>query len=361
MQDAAAGLGARVREQIGYYVHHHGNGHRRRAAAVAAAYGEGMTLIGTDVVEAADNVACLHLPDDRLAHGAFDGEDEASRPASLHYAPLHHYGVQERVAGIAGWIAANRPRLMIVDVSVEVAMLARLASVPFVYVRLNGRRDDRPHRDAFAAARALFAPFSDLLDDPAIPEGLRAKTFYAPGIVAASRSQPVDPDRVLVVMGTGGDPADGFYWSAVAAANPSRCWRVIGPALRPDHVPPNLELTGWVADGDAEIAAAGAVIGGAGDGVVNAVLAHRRPFVCLPEARPFGEQESKAKRLATLGAAIVPEGRPAPEQWPDLLTAARQQPDRRPAALHARDGAQRAARWLERLALTDHHAPELVL
>lgn len=348
-------------ERIGYYVHHHGAGHRRRAAAIAAAYGEGMTLIGTDLIDVANAVPCLDLPDDRLAKGAFDGADGTIRPASLHYAPLHHRGVQARVARFAAWIAANRPKLIVVDVSVEVAMLARLASVPVVYVRLNGRRDDRPHRDAFDSALAMLAPFSDLLDDPAIPETVRAKTFHAPGILGVSRPLPVDPDSVLVVNGRGGNPADGAYWSAVAAANPGRRWRVIGPTLGSGHVPDNLELLGWVEDGDAEIAAAGTVVGGAGDGVVNAVLAHRRPFICLPEARPFGEQESKAKRLATLGAAIVPERRPAPKQWPTLLTAARQQPDRRPAALHARDGAQRVARWLERLALTGHHAPELAL
>lgn len=348
-------------ERIGYYVHHHGAGHRRRAAAIAAAYGDAMTLIGTGLDADTVDAPCLDLPDDCLAHGVFDGEDGTRRPQCLHYAPLHHRGVQERVARIAGWIAANRPGLMIVDVSVEVAMLARLASVPFVYVRLGGKRDDRPHRDAFAAAQAILAPFPELLDDPATSECLRAKTFYAPGIVGASRPQHVDPDRVLVVMGTGGDPADGAYWAAVATAHPAQRWRVIGPVLRPDHLPANLDLAGWVADGDAEIAAAGFVIGGAGDGVVNAVLAHRRPFVCLPEARPFAEQEMKAARLAALGAAIVPEGRPDPAQWPALLAAAERQPGHRPAALHARDGAQRAARWLERLVLTRHPAPEPVL
>jgi hypothetical protein len=348
-------------ERIGYYVHHHGAGHRRRAAAIAAAYGDAMTLIGTGVDAVSDDFPCLDLPDDRLTHGIFDGEDGATRPASLHYAPLHHRGVQDRVAQIAGWIAANRPRLMIVDVSVEVAMLARLASVPFVYVRLGGKRDDRPHRDAFAGAQAMLAPFPELLDDPATSECLRARTFYAPGIVGKSRPQPFDPDRVLVVMGTGGDPADGAYWAAVATAHPERRWRVIGPVLRPDHLPSNLDLAGWVADGDAEIAAAGVVIGGAGDGVVNAVLAHRRPFVCRPEARPFAEQVVKATRLAALGAAIVSEGRPDPADWPALLTAAEQQPGRRPAALHANDGAQRAARWLKRLVLTRHPATESVL
>lgn len=348
-------------ERIGYYVHHHGAGHRRRAAAIAAAYGDAMTLIGTGLAREAGDGPCLDLPDDRLAHGAFDAEDGAHRPASLHYAPLHHRGVQDRVAQIAAWIAANRPSLMIVDVSVEIAMLARLASVPFVYVRLNGRRDDRPHRDAFAAAQAMLAPFPEQLDDPATPASLRDRTFYAPGIVAAARPQPVDPDRVLVVMGTGGDPADGAYWAAVAAAHPARRWRLIGPTLRPHRCPPNLELAGWVADGDAEIAAAGVVVGGAGDGVVNAVFAHQRPFVCLPEKRPFAEQEMKAMRLAALGAAVIPEGYPEPAQWPALLAAAERQPARRPAALHAADGAQRTARWLERLVVTSPAVPEPAL
>lgn len=345
---------------IGYYVHHQGEGHRQRAAAIAAAYRGPMTLIGTGLGRFSGGVPCLELPDDRLPHGVFDGADGTTRPPALHYAPLHHEGLRKRVAMIADWIAVTRPELMIVDVSVEVAMLARLASVPFVYVRLNGRRDDRPHRDAFEAAAALLAPFAAPLDDPATPDWVKAKTYYAPGIFTSEASQSVDPGRVLVVAGKGGGAADGEKWAAAAAAVPERRWRVIGPSTLPVRTPDNLEMAGWVENADAEIASAGVVIGAAGDGVVSAVLAAARPFICIPEPRAFQEQVLKAERLAAIDAAIVVHEWPQAERWRPLLQAAELQPERRLPILHARGGAANAARWLDQLVTSPHRKLEAV-
>lgn len=345
---------------IGYYVHHQGEGHRQRAAAIAAAYNGPMTLIGTGLSNLSEEPRCLDLPDDRLPHGAFDGADGTMRPPSLHYAPLHHDGLRKRVAVIADWIAVSRPALMIVDVSVEVAMLARLASVPVVYVRLNGRRNDRPHRDAFESATALLAPFAECLEDRGTPDWVRDKTCYLPGIVASAASRAADPTRVLVVAGKGGAPADGDMWAAAASAVPERRWRVIGPATSPACIPDNLELLGWTDNADTEIAGAGVVIGAAGDGLVNAVFAHARPFICRPEPRAFDEQVSKAEMLASLDAAIVMKQWPPADRWRSLLGAAELQATVRPPVLHAGDGAARAARWFEQLATSPHRSLEAV-
>lgn len=342
---------------IGYYVHHHGAGHRRRALAIAAAFGEGMTLIGTGLEGATGAVPCLDLPDDRMAGEGFAGRDHAERPPALHYAPVDHDGVRRRVAALAGWIAAAKPRLLVIDVSVEIAMLARLASVPTVYVRLSGNRHDRPHGDAFAGATALLAPFHAALDDADVPDAIRARSFYAPEIVPpppppsslSPSPSPAGAD-ILVVIGGGGRCGDGEAWAAAARAVSGRSWEVIGPCSRPRHAPPNLSLRGWVEDADRRIARAGVVIGAAGDGLVGAVLAHRRPFICLPEPRPFDEQVAKARRLAAIGAAVVPDAWPADGAWPALVETAVAQRATWPAALAGEGGARRVACWLERIA-----------
>jgi predicted glycosyltransferase len=132
---------------------------------------------------------------------------------------------------------------------------------------------------------------------------------------------------------------------------PDRQWRVIGPAIVPERIPENLEFAGWIAGADAEIASAAVVIGAAGDGLVSAVLAHERPFICFPEPRAFDEQAVKAERLAALDAAVVPAIWPEGAQWRMLIAAAERQPSQRPAALRGRDGAERVARWLEQLTL----------
>lgn len=335
---------------IGYYVHHHGDGHRQRALAIAQAAPHGrFTLIGTGLAGRTEGIPCLDLPDDRLtASSAFDGHDDAKdRPQALHYAPSHHDGVRNRAALITDWIARERPSLIVVDVSVEIAMLARLAATPTVYVRLGGRRDDTAHLEAFRGARAILAPFHGELDDPDMPEWVRAKTRFCPGLTAASR--PVEagcPGTILVVYGKGGAGGDGEALAAAARALPGTNWRVIGPVSHPRSSPDNLAILGWVEDADGEIARAGLVVGAAGDGLVNAVIAIGRRFICLPEPRPFDEQIAKANRLAALGAAIVIERWPDASDWPLLLAAARDLDPGVLSRLHDRDGARHAADFL---------------
>ncbi|WBO21520.1 glycosyltransferase [Sphingomonas abietis] len=335
---------------IGYYVHHQGDGHRQRALAIARAAGGAVTLLGTGLAGRTGAIPAVDLADDRVSGDLFDGRDHGDRPASLHYAPTDHDGIRRRVAQISGWIAEARPALMVIDVSVEAAMLARLASVPTVYVRLNGLRDDRPHREAFDAAAALLAPFHAALDDAAIPQAVRRKTFYAPGIVVPTAVTSADPGLVLGVVGRGGGTGDGTLWAEAARSVPERRWRVIGPCSVPKHPPANLEICGWVDDADRMIAQAGIVVGAAGDGLVGSVIANRRPFLCLPEPRPYAEQTSKAARLSALGAAVVAPCWPARDDWRDLLDRAAALDPAKLASLDMTDGAGRAARWLQALA-----------
>jgi predicted glycosyltransferase len=335
---------------IGYYVHHHGDGHRQRALAIADAARTPITLLGTGLAGRTGSIPAIDLPDDRMDTAGFDGRDQGRRPAALHYAPTDHEGLRHRVAMITDWIARARPGLLVVDVSVEVAMLSRLASVPTVYVRLSGRRFDRPHCDAFRGATALLAPFHAELDAVRTPQAIRRKTFYAPQIVATASSAPIEENVVLGVVGRGGGPSDGAWWAAAARAVPDWHWRVIGPATVPADLPPNLELRGWVDEADAMIARAAIVVGAAGDGLVSAVLAHQRPLVCLPESRPFDEQLAKAERLAALGAAVVSLRWPEPEQWPGMLERARMLDPAVAERLTRGGGPARVARWLETLA-----------
>lgn len=92
---------------------------------------------------------------------------------------------------------------MVVDVSVEVAMLARLASVPTICVRLNGKRDDAPHLEAFRGAIGLMAPFHPTLEMADTPAWIRDKTVY---FLASLLLRPR-----LLVSAYGGPPG-AFWW-----------------------------------------------------------------------------------------------------------------------------------------------------
>ncbi len=339
---------------VGYYVHHQGAGHWQRAVALGhalRALGRPCTLIGTfaGIDTAAAPGPVLDLPDDRLAD-TFDGRDGAAgRPDAFHYAPLNHPGIRTRMGRIAAWAAENDPALMIVDVSCEVALFARLLSVPSLVVRLSGSRTDTPHLEAFRAASRLLAPFPASLDGGDVPEWVRDKTDFAGFLGAeAAPSQPED-GRIVVVFGRGGEGGAFARLAEAAARVPDREWHVLGPVTGAGTAPKNLHCHGWVGDVRPHLAAAALVIGGAGDGLVTAVAAQGKRFLCLPEARAYGEQEAKAEGLARLGAALVHPGWPEVEAWPSLVARGLALDPARIRALVEPDALARTAASIEAL------------
>ena len=57
-------------------------------------------------------------------------------------------------------------------------MLCRVASVPYLYVRLPGIRDDTAHLETFAGALALLAPYPQSLESTHTAEWVCDKTLY---------------------------------------------------------------------------------------------------------------------------------------------------------------------------------------
>ncbi|GGB65750.1 glycosyltransferase [Blastomonas aquatica] len=327
---------------IGYYVHHHGAGHLTRARVIRDATNLPVTMLGSRI--GAEGIA---LPDDRLDEG-FDGRDHAAdRPKVLHYAPLDHDGIRSRVARIAQWIEHARPALMIVDVSVEVAMLARLASVPVLNVRLSGRRDDPAHLEAFRGAQALIAPFAREIEHPTTPEWVCAKTFYAPGLTDAAPVQSTASGGVLVILGEGGTSLTAQAIAEAASACPQHQWRVVGNMSAPPACPTNLVFAGWCESVGNEVANASVVVGAAGNGVVGLVMASDRPFVCIPEPRPFGEQHATASGLQLAGAAIIHPSWPDAQDWPAIIASALALDPAVRRTMYDPQAASKLARWLE--------------
>ena len=331
---------------IGWYVHHQGAGHLHRALSVARHLRRPVTLLGTGLAGLA--IPALDLPDDRLA-SEFAGRDgEASRPQAFHYAPLGHAGVRHRMAALARWIGEHDPVLVVVDVSVEVALLARLLSVPTLVVRLAGDRRDPPHLEAFRAATRVIAPFPEEIDLADVPGWVRAKTIHA-GLLAARASAPGAGDgRIVVLLGRGGEGPSPDDLAEAAAAVPDRAWHVYGTATASRApAPANLHLHGWVDDVAGPLSMASVVVGSGGDGVLAAVAAAGKRFICLPQPRPFREQAAKAEGLARLGAAIVRDRWPAAGEWPALLEAAARLDPARLAALVPEDAVPAFARIID--------------
>jgi hypothetical protein len=323
---------------IGYYAHHHGDGHLARATAIAAHLDRPVTLLSSRPAPAAWSGASVLLArDDEPAPGPLA---DATAQGVLHWAPLHHAGLRERMGQLAAWIAAQRPRLLVADVSVEVALLARLTGTPVVVVAPPGRRDDPPHRLAYTTARAVLAPWpawAQPLQGPDVPVRCVGAFSRFDGRPTAAR--PPGGRRVLVLGGRGGTAVTGEDLEAARRATPGWSWAALGPPAGR-----------WVDDPWPLLCGADVVVTHAGANALAEVAASRRPAVVIPQPRPHDEQQHAAAALDAAGLAVVAAQWPASAQWPALLERATAIGGMRWARWAPGDGARRAAALLEELA-----------
>jgi predicted glycosyltransferase len=325
-----------------YYVHHQGLGHWRRALAVAA-------HLSVPVVFASSTPPPRPLPSTGrfvrlpLDHSAATAMPAPDAQGQLHWAPLHQGGLLERHRQLLAAATRNRPVLAVVDVSVEVTVLLRTSGIPVIAVRLPGEREDPPHRLGFALADRTVMPVpaewglhAGLARTEAV--GLVAAT-YPPSIPHPTR----DGRQVLVIVGRGGSRLDETQCARIAAELPDHQVRVLGLNPPLDRATGNLTFAGQVDDPRSDLATASVVIGNAGLGTVGDVVTASRPFVVLPEDRPYGEQAATGRALAAGEAAVVLSTIPGPGAWKAAVTRAQAAGAPRLRA----DGATRFARLIE--------------
>lgn len=330
---------------IGWYVHHHGAGHLHRFLAVR-------DLLDGDVVGMGTLSRPAGVPEGdwvELPGDVPDGEpDDPTAGGTLHWAPRRVPGLRARTAAIAAWVASADPAALVVDVSVEVALLGRLLSVPTVIVAQRGRRTDPPHAAAYAGASAVLAPWT--ASSHAAGDGPPEDRLVLCGAVSrfdgaprpwVPRAPAADLRRVLLLVGAGGH--DLLAEDVVAAARATRpiAWDVAG-ALR---VPAGHGVVDHGPDADvrALLDAADVVVGTAGGNVVAEVAAARRPLILVPQERPFEEQRRQAELLDDAGLVTCATTWPPPAAWPGLLREAAARPTDRWDAHHDGRGAERMA------------------
>jgi len=325
--------------RIGYYVHHHGWGHASRAASIARELPGEATLLSSlprSRLRAPGPVVSLPLDDD----GILDA------PPDLHFAPLHSSGLRKRMAIVAGWIDAQAPDLLVVDVSVEVAALARLCGVPVVYVRQSGRRDDPAHQLAYAWSSALLAAYPAWLEPAETPAWVLERSFHSGAVTRFDglARPPLERrgKRLLAI----GDRAARLA-PEVARVAPS--WKVVAASARPVPGPPNLTTVDPGAVDLKLLASSSVVLGAGGANLVAEAAFARCGLVCMPEERPFEEQLARARELRRTEAAVVVEDALSVSSWAVLLELALWRREKL-ARWADGSGAQRAAEWLGELA-----------
>lgn len=337
--------------EIFYYIHHHGSGHQHRARAICRELDADVTLFSS--LPRPTDLSSWEHPGTRrrwvaLPWDTGDGIDPAA-PAGyqdpdamglLHFSPIGHPGLQARNAALLAGVAEVSPSLLVSDVSVEIAGLARISGVPTVMMLLPGKRSDAAHRWAFGLSRGLLAPWPR---PPRLPEWLapwESKTFFAGGIAAGDAADVTDtrtastPDadrRVLLAFGGAGRPEQQLRQAA--AATPGWSW----------------EFPGATDDGEVwrrRLIDADVVVAHAGLGTVADLALARRRAVILPQPRPYDEQGATGRLLEELEIARPRDTWPAPREWKALLEGAGEAKGADWSAWGVVDGARRAAGWL---------------
>jgi hypothetical protein len=323
--------------RAGWYIHHHGLGHLQRFRIMRRQL---PGLVGLSSLPRPAEVPArewVALPDDAPAPAGAD----VTAGGTLHWAPAGHDGLRSRMAAVAAWVQDHRPEVLVVDVSVEVALFARLMGVPVVWVGQRGRRVDGPHRLAYGLSRVVVPWTTEVASDDGDPDGVVHVGALSRFDGRAARPAP-GHRRVLLVLGRGGHGIAPAAVAAARAATPDWTWETAG-------------LDGELHDPEAlwdALQRADVVVGSAGTGVVSEVAAARRPLICLPQPRPFGEQHEQARALARAGLAETLTEWPAADRWPQILERARVRDPQAWALLHDGQAAQRMADAIRAAAAT---------
>ena len=300
---------------IGYYVHHRGPAHLHRMQRVADRLDTPMCVLSSLPPPARCEVPWVWLADDTASRSVVD---PAAR-GTLHWVPRHDAGLLARMHQISAWVERARPALVVVDVSVEVALLVRLLGVPVVVVAQPGDEDDRAYRTAYDLADAIVAPWSPGLGLEEWPARWSAKATH---VGAFSRfdgrarwrglREPSEVPRGLLLWGTEDDATVQQLARRLQEATPGWSWEVAGRGRL--HGPAHL----WRA-----LCTADVVVADAGQDTVADLAAARGHAVVVADEHLVDGQRHTARALDRAGLAVGLERWPADEAWPAVLRAAR--------------------------------------
>lgn len=326
---------------IGYYAHHHGSGHCRQADKLASLLPlDKRSHITVFTSVTSDSYCFKSIPESQVIR--LSAEDELStdvlpgragdywQPSCLHYSPVGNSDIQDRSHQLLTTIYQRKIELMIIDVSVEVAMLCRAASIPYLYVRLPGSREDLPHITAFSGALGLLAPYPQALDSADIPKWLRQKTLYLdfinfeksdelantgtyndflqslismPSPNNNSESQSLENGPIVtVIKGYGGHEAIDDKLPRLRHLLPNAFIISLGPIM--EDVRCYVDMATHVDDVMPFIEHSDCLFMACGLNAVAQVYNHNTPLVVLPDQRPHQEQEVMAKALVADGRAM---------------------------------------------------------
>ncbi|MFV8224323.1 hypothetical protein [Christiangramia aquimixticola] len=295
---------------LAYYAHQHGSGHSKFADLFAEFFKSKQIILTSFDHKFSRKSKVIILPSEN-PDGTTRKSNQVAPPDYLHYSPVGQRSIQLRSSLMLQSLLEHNTQLLIVDVSAEVAALARAASFPYAYVRLPGVRNDEGHLQAFKAATFLLAYYPERFEDESVPDWVRNKTIYLGFIFGeklkySPKTQCEEVTSIVVISGKGGNENLNKYLPLLLDRFLSAHIKVLG-IFEEQHCSSRLEFAGFVDKPEVEINKAQLVVANCGLNTVSELTGIPVPFIAIAEKRPYEEQKIMQKALVNLDLAIDPQ------------------------------------------------------
>lgn len=311
--------------KVSYYAHHFGSGHLRHAQKIASS--ELFELQVTSTGPQSKSLLNGRLEYVALSPdvGSADLETETTASSYLHYAPTNAL-IQQRFAELNQAWKKFQPDVVMVDVSVEVALFARLSGYRVAFRRMPGNRNDNAHQLAYELADTIFGYFPAEFEELEHLEKFGHKSHYLSVAEPLKHISVLDShmglsERPRVVVQTSLASAISLdHVVRAAAVSPEWNWEVAGSVESGRAaLPANLLLHGILPDPLPVLRSADVIVSSAGHNAVVAAASCRRPVLLVPEDRPFSEQLAFARSLHNVAGIEMLESWQAAAHWPEIL------------------------------------------
>lgn len=319
-----------MRYKYAFYVHHHGSGHITRALAIASKLPHGeIVFFGSDLLSykhlIPTSITCIYLPMD--TPGDEDKNWLQTDLTFLHYAPINIDGVIQRNRLIIDFFAKHSNCLLVVDVSVEITLLARLCGIPTVVVRQHGDRVDLPHALAYESAALILAPYSKILRQ-GIEDEYEHKTLYSGGFSKYVEGEvsldDISEKDIAIFFGKGGTCFDQEVVEILRKKLPEDMQLHVLGHIENFNTIPGVTYYGNCQRASDVLKICTIVICNAGHNCIMELGSLRKKIICIPSIRPFDEQKIKAKLLADADLAVVIEEEEISEvNWAKVIDQAK--------------------------------------
>jgi len=304
---------------IAYYAHDQGSGHCNYAQLLEDQFGKEMVTFTSSDFPFKSKDYVIYIPNENAEDTTLN-QELFKTPSSLHHSPVGSKKIGIRNYTMLREMIHHNVKLMVVDVSVEVAALARSCSIPYAYVRMFGERNDLPHRLAYEGAAFLLAYYPEELEQEETPLWVREKTLYL-GFFSKfkslssgqKKSQHLSLDsstyHISYLKGFGGKESETHDLELWLEEFPVHHIIAIGNfENRLEH--PRLSYTGVIDDISPYVQRSEFTIAACGSNLVSEMACLQARLVAVPEERPFNEQKSLANQLEQKGLCAIYDGNP---------------------------------------------------